>query len=244
MHRFWVNVAVNSYTWNDQRFFWGRNSLILRSKTIIWSLWFAQIYVACIIHFFFWTHSLHCNYALGKQVNNMKSKHGHIQNFCYSKTLNAPFHLQKTKNNCNWGWLQRRVLRRRSDCGLCETPIGTSPATLRRFCWVGFVSLTQSSFEAPCHTYSSIYMTIYIYICKIYINIYSQVQYIFWNNLPTKPATRFGSCVSSAEPDSSCSVLDGRVPSAVVSFTCTIQSNLYKLSKHKCSKHHHLGSQQ
>lgn len=167
----------------------------------------------------------------------MKSKRGHIQFFCYSKTLNAPFHLQKQKNNCNWGQLQRRVLRHRSDFGLCETPIGTSPATtVRRFCWVGFVSLTRSSVEAPCHTYSYIYMTIKICI-YIYIHI---VKYIFWNNLPTKPAKRFGSCVSSAEPDSSCSVLDDSVPSAVVSFTCTIQSNLYKLSKHKCSKHHHL----
>ena len=138
------------------------STIIWGDQPACWSLWFAQIYVASIIHFFFWTHSLHCNYALGKQLNNMKSKHGHIQNFCYSKTLNAPFHLQKQKNNCNWGRLQRRVLRRRSDCGLCETPIGTSPATsVRRFCWVGFVSLTQSSFEAPCHTYSSIYMTIY-----------------------------------------------------------------------------------
>lgn len=146
-------------------FLGGRNSLILRSKTIIWSLWFAQIYVASIVHVFFWTHSLHCNYALGKQLNNMKSKHGHIQNFCFSKTLNAPFHLQKTKNNCNRGRPQRRVLRRRSDFGLCETLIGTSPATaVRRFCWVGFVSLTQSSFEAPCHTYSSIYMTTYTYV--------------------------------------------------------------------------------
>lgn len=159
------------------------------------------------------------------------------------KLSTPPFICRKQKN-CNWGRLQRRVIRRRSDCGLCETPIGTSPATsVRRFCLVGFVSLTQSSFEAPCHTYSSIYMTIY-YICIIYINIYSQVHYIFWNNLPKKPATRFGSCVSSAEPDSSCSVLDDRVPSVVVLFTCTIQSNLYKFSKHKCSKHHHLGSQQ
>lgn len=93
------------------------------------------------------------------------------------------------------------------------------------------------------HTVLSIWLHIHMYNLYIYIH-HSQVQYIFWNNLPTKPATRFGSCVSSAGPDSSCSVLDDRVPSAVVLFTCTIQSNLYKFSKHKCSKHHHLGSQQ